>query len=134
MSGDGVGRWCSSLGHEKEPAAGVVVLADCDKDGSCLGHPYCPSCMTTLSSDPYNTIVEDWRAPDPPEVPDIIYVDGYGASEALRNLADRFDADPQLVLIGLWNVESAEDYSGAIRLQVVVTHMRASGDPEVRRD
>ncbi len=110
---------CATADHGAVPATGVVVLTDCD-EGSCTGHPYCTPCIDTLLTDPYNTLVED-RRPQKGEVPDIIDVEGVDAVHALRLLADRLAADPDLILIGLWNVEAVDPAHTA--LQVVVTHM-----------
>ncbi len=60
------------------------------------------------------------------EVPKIIYVESNGigsngVADALRHVADRLDADDDLVLVGLWNVDPGEPWQ--IRLQVVLTHM-----------
>lgn len=71
---------------------------------------------------------------DPPEqgeVPEITYIEGVSVPDALRSLADRFEADDDLVLIGLWNVESE---SHPILLQVVVTHLDIEGPSHPGRD
>lgn len=69
---------------------------------------------------------------DLPEVPEIIHITGHTVPEALRSLAERFEVDDDLVLIGLWNVEPpGHDYPEAY-LQVVVTHINTphSGSSE----
>lgn len=115
---------CSTEGHQGEPAAGVVVLADCEPEGSCCGHAYCATCIDVLTKDdPYNNLVEDWR-PTPAEVPEIFYVDGARESQALCALAERFLADENMVLIGLWAMDPLDSHPGGVRLQVVVTHMQ----------
>ncbi len=60
------------------------------------------------------------------EVPEIFYVNGQSVAEGLRDLAERFEQDDDLVLIGLWNIEppEREGYPEAY-LQVVVTHLEA---------
>lgn len=66
--------------------------------------------------------------PDPnAETPEVIYVTGHTVAEGLRALAERFEADDDLVLIGLWNIEppEREGYPEAY-LQVVVTHLEAA--------
>jgi hypothetical protein len=70
----------------------------------------------------------DWTIVDPPEqgeVPEITYVEGASVPDALRSLADRFEADDDLEPVGLWNVESD---GHPILLQVVVTHLDVSAN------
>ncbi len=58
------------------------------------------------------------------EVTDVIYVQEHTIAETLRVLATHFDADPNLVLIGLWNTEPIPAWSASEgRLQVVITRM-----------
>lgn len=112
---------CSSMGHEKVAAVGVVVLGDCEPEGSCEGHPYCAECMTSLSADPYNTIIED-RRPASREVPDIFTVTAHPSPKSvaaeLRNLADKIEAE-ELTLISVYNSGFGGPWEAA--LQVVVT-------------
>lgn len=56
------------------------------------------------------------------ETPEIFYVTGHTVAEGLRSLAERFEADDDLVLIGLWNIEppEREGYPEAY-LQLVAT-------------
>ena len=58
------------------------------------------------------------------EVTGVIYVQEHTMAETLRVLATHFDADPNLVLIGLWNMEPIPSWSASEgRLQVVITRM-----------
>lgn len=44
--------YCTSMGHENEPAAGIVRLGDTRTD-----HPHCQACIDTLCSNPENEFV-----------------------------------------------------------------------------
>ena len=60
------------------------------------------------------------------EVTGVIYVQENTIAETLRVLASHFDADPDLVLIGLWNTDPIPPWSASEgRLQVVITRMVA---------
>ncbi len=63
----------------------------------------------------------------PVERPEIFYVPCSSVSEGLQLLAQRFDTDDDLVLIGLWNIEPPDREYPEAYLQVVVTHLADAG-------
>lgn len=112
---DDMSRFC---GVCKRPAEVMATVPMCGE------RPRYPLChlLLPLRSRRRLTMANDER-------PEIFYVPGTSTAEGLRALAERFDADDDLVLIGLWNIEppEREGYPEAY-LQVVATHL---AEPQV---